>query len=293
MDETAHPEPRDTFGGEQPTVCFEERGESVPLVFRAVDSGVMAAMDVGRWLFYLVVGFAAFSVISAGIARYGAGSPELGAHFLMLTGYILYYLAVPLLAIICVLLLSCEMWRYAWRQPGFFEEAGIGTAEVAVYSVLVFLVAWQAHASLNGRWDRLPARAAAVMDLPDPSGQREEARAQHPTTPEQVASIAAPAKPFLYRMSATAPQLRARLLAMRTHTGRARRAVENAASGMPPVGVSGLQTVTLPRPLGRALPTLELVAPPPPAFAPMPASLVDPGRSLLQLPPPRLPDLRG
>jgi hypothetical protein len=175
-----------------------------PFLCRVVETVVTVVMETARWAIYLIVAFAAFAAMSGLYARYWLLNEDMGAQLLILSGYILWFVGAPLLATVCATLFAIEFWRLAWGRVGFFEENGLRPVDVMLNGALICVALWFAHASLEGRWEKLPVRAAAVLQLPVP----EEAQVR----PKVLAALAVPGRAGLYRISRTAPRLRAALL---------------------------------------------------------------------------------
>lgn len=191
---------------------MSEARERDPFLYRAIELVLNAFIEAGRWVIYLTVGFAFFTAISAGAAVHQQGNRELGAQLLTFGGYLLFYVAAPVLAAMILALFVLELWRMLWRRAGFFEENGLRPAEVLVYGLLLCAASWQANASLHGRWETLPLRAASLfqLQLPQLACARPAGEPQ-----ERVASPALSAehaRAGLFVISQEAPRLRAQLL---------------------------------------------------------------------------------
>lgn len=191
---------------------MSEARETDPLLYRAIELVLNAFIEAGRWVIHLTVGFAFFTAISAAYAVYQQGNRDLGIQLLTFGGYLLFYVAAPVLAMIVIALFAVELWRLLWRRPGFFEENGLRPVEFLLYGLLLFAASWQANASLQGRWETLPLRAATLfqLQLPQLAHARPAAAVdEHVGSP---ALIAEHARAGLFVISQEAPRLRAQLL---------------------------------------------------------------------------------
>jgi hypothetical protein len=183
-----------------------------PLTYRLGDLVLRLLCGLSGMAAYLALGLAAFAAACAAYAHWWIpfDTGSFTHQFVSLAACVLYYAAAPLLLLTCLCYLPWGLWRAAWERTSVFDEKRLHPAFVAVLTIAMMGVTYQAHMSLDGDWRQLPSRLTKVIDLP---GTQTAAallpeRFVRADAPQSPASIAMPGEAGLGSVSSDAARLR-------------------------------------------------------------------------------------